>query len=153
MNIEETISKYKNAGLGHPFALARTCQDIILHKIVKSGFGSNVTIKGGVVMMNISNDIRRATRDLDLDFIKYSLEDNSIRMFIDKLNTVDLGNPLTADYLADTLKDILKKHDFPHTNPRKLRHLFATMCVNSGITINQLQNLNNSKSPSLCKKG
>ena len=33
----------------------------------------NVTIKGGVVMYGLSNDKRRATRDLDLDFIKYSL--------------------------------------------------------------------------------
>ena len=53
--------------------------------------------------------------------------------------TNELGNPLTADYLGDTLKDILKKHDFPHTNPRNLRHLFATMCVHAGITINQLR--------------
>ena len=88
MNIDETISKYKKDGFRHPFALAKVCQDIILYKIVKSGFGNNVTIKGGVVMMNISNDNRRATRDLDLDFIKYSLEDNSIRTFIDKLNHV-----------------------------------------------------------------
>jgi len=54
--------------------------------------------------------------------------------------TNNLGNPLTSDYLGDTLDKILNKHDFPHTNPRNLRHLFATMCVNAGITINQLQN-------------
>jgi len=53
--------------------------------------------------------------------------------------TNGLGNPMTADYLFGTLKEILEKHNFPHTNPRSLRHLFATMCVNAGITINQLQ--------------
>lgn len=37
-------------------------------------------------MHNISKDTRRATRDLALDFIKYSLEDKSIRNFIEKLN-------------------------------------------------------------------
>ena len=37
-------------------------------------------------MYNISNNIRRATRDLDIDFIKYSLEDESIRNFIYSLN-------------------------------------------------------------------
>lgn len=40
-------------------------------------------------MHNISNSIRRATRDLDLDFIKYSLENNSICQFIEKLNSVN----------------------------------------------------------------
>ena len=37
-------------------------------------------------MHNISHDKRRATRDLDLDFIKYSLDDSSIKLFIDELN-------------------------------------------------------------------
>ena len=40
-------------------------------------------------MHSISNSIRRATRDLDLDFIKYSLEDDSICEFIKKLNSVN----------------------------------------------------------------
>ena len=39
----------------------------------------NVTIKGGVVMYGLSNDRRRATRDIDLDFIKYSLANESIK--------------------------------------------------------------------------
>ena len=37
-------------------------------------------------MHNISKSARRATRDLDLDFIKYSLDDNSIINFINELN-------------------------------------------------------------------
>ena len=45
----------------------------IKKKISKSKMNKNVTIKGGVVMYGLSNDKRRATRDLDLDFIKYSL--------------------------------------------------------------------------------
>ncbi len=40
-------------------------------------------------MHSISNSVRRATRDLDLDFIKYSLEDKSIKEFINKLNTIN----------------------------------------------------------------
>jgi hypothetical protein len=35
--------------------------------------------------------MRRATRDLDMDFIKYSLEDDSIIDFIKKLNMVEDG--------------------------------------------------------------
>lgn len=40
-------------------------------------------------MHNISKSARRATRDLDLDFIKYSLDDNSIINFINELNKND----------------------------------------------------------------
>ena len=49
----------------------KVCQDILLAKISKGALNRNITIKGGVVMHNISKDSRRATRDLDLDFIKY----------------------------------------------------------------------------------
>ena len=42
-------------------------------------------------MHNISKDMRRATRDMDIDFIQYSLEDKSIRNFIKELNNNDDG--------------------------------------------------------------
>ena len=42
-------------------------------------------------MHSISNDIRRATQDLDLDFIKYSLDDKSIKNFIKTLSDVNDG--------------------------------------------------------------
>ena len=48
-----------------------------------------MTIKGGVVIQNLSNDSRRATRDLDLDLIKYPIEDNGIIEFIKMLDQVD----------------------------------------------------------------
>lgn len=78
------------------------CQDIILIKISKSGFKEHITIKGGVVMHNISKDKRRATRDMDMDFIKYSLDDNSIREFIDKLNKVNDG--INIDIIGNITK-------------------------------------------------
>ncbi len=48
-------------------------------------------------MHSISNDLRRATRDIDLDFIKYSLEDDSILRFINKLNDNNDGITITID--------------------------------------------------------
>lgn len=78
-------------------AIAKVCQDIILNEIAKSPYFKNVTIKGGVVMHSISSDKRRATRDIDLDFIKYSLEDKSISKFIDKLNDNDDGIIIKMD--------------------------------------------------------
>ena len=48
-------------------------------------------------MHSISKDMRGATRDMDLDFIKYSLEDNSIIRFIEELSNVDDGIEIEID--------------------------------------------------------
>lgn len=89
MNLENLRRKYLENGFSLANASAKICQDIILSKISKSKMNKNVTIKGGVVMCGLSNDKRRATRDLDIDFIKYSLADESIKTFIDTLNLVN----------------------------------------------------------------
>ena len=87
--LEKMAEKYRDAGYSDRNADARVCQDIVLKAIERSDFGRNVTIKGGVVMHSITGNVRRATGDLDLDFIRYSLEDDSIRYFISKLNCLD----------------------------------------------------------------
>ncbi len=97
MNLERLRRLYINNGYSLANASAKICQDIILSKISKSKVNKNVTIKGGVVMYGLSNDKRRATRDLDLDFIKYSLADESIKIFIEKLNMINDGIEILID--------------------------------------------------------
>jgi predicted nucleotidyltransferase component of viral defense system len=97
LNIEKIRQEYMKEGYTRANAIAKVCQDIILNEIAKSPYFKNVTIKGGVVMHSISSDKRRATRDIDLDFIKYSLEDKSISKFIDKLNDNDDGIIIKMD--------------------------------------------------------
>ena len=91
MNLGELVNLYVKEGYEQADAIAKVSQDIILLKISKSSLNRNVTIKGGVVMHSISKDKRRATRDMDIDFIKYSLGDDSIKEFINKLNNVNDG--------------------------------------------------------------
>lgn len=91
INLDELIKKYISIGYKRNDAISKVAQDIILLKISKSRFSHNITIKGGVVMHSISRDKRRATRDLDIDFIKYSLDNISINNFIKILNTVNDG--------------------------------------------------------------
>jgi hypothetical protein len=78
----------KNRETGYPIwdARAKVCQDVVMEGIAKSSLSRNVTIKGGVVMRSITGNIRRATQDLDIDFIRYSLSDESIDGFIQKIN-------------------------------------------------------------------
>lgn len=50
-------------------------------------------------MRNISGSARRATQDIDLDFIRYSISDEAIRSFIERLNqangiTISLCAPI-----------------------------------------------------------
>lgn len=89
INLEKMAESYMDVGYSERNADARVCQDIVLKAIEKSNFGRNVTIKGGVVMRSITGNIRRATEDLDLDFIRYSLEESAIKYFVSKLNCLD----------------------------------------------------------------
>ena len=89
MNINEMIEAEIENGYGDTNAQAKVCQDIILKAIATSALNRNVTIKGGVVMRSKTGNVRRATQDLDLDFIKYSLADESIDAFVRKLNCIE----------------------------------------------------------------
>ncbi|MCF0141399.1 MAG: nucleotidyl transferase AbiEii/AbiGii toxin family protein, partial [Mogibacterium sp.] len=86
VDLRDEINRIVDEGYNEANAEARLCQDIVLKAISESTLKRNVTIKGGVVMRNLSGSVRRATQDLDLDFIKYSVSDESIRNFISKLN-------------------------------------------------------------------
>lgn len=83
------IDEVRQEGYNEANAEARVCQDIVLKAIDASSFSRHITIKGGVVMRSITGDVRRATQDMDLDFIRYSLEEDSIRRFIDRLNCLE----------------------------------------------------------------
>ena len=88
-NLEELAAEVRNDGYSEVNSEARVCQDIVLKAISQGSLSRNVTVKGGVVMRSITGDSRRATQDMDLDFIRYSLSDESIRAFINKLNCLD----------------------------------------------------------------
>lgn len=87
MNLNDLVNNYLSLGYEIADAQSKVCQDLVLYKIGKSKYAHNITVKGGVVIHNISKSMRRATRDLD--FIKYSLDDNSIINFINELNKND----------------------------------------------------------------
>ena len=88
INILELTNSIRNEGYDGEYVEAKLCQDIILLLISKSTYANNITIKGGVVMRSISNNIRRATLDIDLDFVKYPLSDEGITNFIESLNGI-----------------------------------------------------------------
>ena len=103
MNLQELIDAYYEEGLTRDLAASRVCQDIVLKAISEGPLSRNVTIKGGVVMRSLTKNNRRATRDIDLDFIHYSLDDYAIREFVKRLNCID-GISIELDGAITELK-------------------------------------------------
>lgn len=96
MNLNTMFNAYISNDYSNANAISKVCQDVILAKISNSYLNKNVTIKGGVVMMAISKDRRRATQDLDIDFIRYSLDDSAIVTFLENLNDKDIKVKIVA---------------------------------------------------------
>ena len=89
IDIDAMIQKEIENGYGDANAQSKVCQDLILKAISTSTLNRNVTIKGGVVMRSKTGNVRRATQDIDLDYIRYSLADEAIDVFVRKLNCLD----------------------------------------------------------------
>ena len=89
MDLRELVAEAEKMGYEPDDARAKVCQDIVLKAISDSSLSKNVTIKGGVVMSRLTGELRRATQDMDIDFIRYSLSNDSIDRFISKLNCLD----------------------------------------------------------------
>ena len=115
MNLRDLTEDMKKIGYEPDDAEARVCQDIVLKALSLSPLSRSATIKGGVVMRSITNEVRRATQDMDIDFIRYSLADESIDMFIEKLNTLD-GISITrvGDIVELSQQDYNGKRVFIH---------------------------------------
>lgn len=89
MDLRQIRDAYIDDGLDFQSATARTCRDVVLTLISASRMAAHVTVKGGVVMQQNSGDRRRATRDLDLDFVRYPMTDEAIHHFIRVLCPAD----------------------------------------------------------------
>lgn len=75
-------------GYSEDTAFAKIAHDIIIKAVRDSGFHDNLTVKGGVVMSSITNVARRATIDMDLDFLRYPLTNEGVRKFVVNINRV-----------------------------------------------------------------
>lgn len=91
MLIGEILQKYIKLGLDFRSAQNLVAEEIILNKIASSPLAEQVTLKGGMVMFNLTKSNRRVTQDIDFDLIRYSIDDTSIKLFVEKLNTSNDG--------------------------------------------------------------
>ena len=96
MTIKELVSDNINKGYKLKDAENLAAEEIILKKIASSDMAEHVTLKGGIVMYNLTKNNRRVTQDIDFDLIRYSIDKESIKAFIDKMNRIDDGFSLNA---------------------------------------------------------
>ena len=89
LSLAEKIAELEAEGYALVPARAKLAHDIVLKAMEKCGFADNVTVKGGVVMSGITGDIRRATMDMDVDFVRYGLTDENIDRWIRRLNCLE----------------------------------------------------------------
>ena len=87
--IRELMEAIRNEGYSGPAVGARVFQDLVLEAIASGPYSKNITIKGGVLMRELSHSARRATMDIDMDFMRFPLTDEGILRFIDSLNVLE----------------------------------------------------------------
>lgn len=104
-SLQECIDEYIKNGYTRDYAISKVCQDIILNRISNSQYSNRMTIKGGVVMFHLTQNIRRATIDIDMDFINMSIAtDNIVKIFM------ELGNLDNIDsFKLNINKDNIEK--------------------------------------------
>lgn len=85
MTLKEQVEALKAQGYSEVLAQAKIVHDVLLLAIAKSGFKASGTLKGGVVMSALTKDIRRATMDMDVDFIRHSIGEAGVRRFVARL--------------------------------------------------------------------
>jgi len=81
-HFSEQLSELKSLGYRMPEAEAKVAHDAVLYAIHKSDFKNNATVKGGVVMCELTTEVRRTTMDIDLDFVHCSISETSIRRIV-----------------------------------------------------------------------
>ena len=83
--LKEQIEELRGHGYSAVLASAKVVHDVVLLAIARSGFKANGTLKGGVVMSALTKDIRRATLDMDIDFIHYPISEAGVKRFVKRL--------------------------------------------------------------------
>lgn len=86
MDFKTKVAELMSKGYKRASARAKIAHDVVLAAIRSSGMKDSVTIKGGVVMSGITKEVRRATMDMDADFVRYSLRNDAIEKFVANLD-------------------------------------------------------------------
>lgn len=89
ISFAEKIAALEAEGYANAPARAKLAHDVVLKAMEVCGVAKNITVKGGVVMSGLTGGVRRATMDMDVDFVRYGLTDENVDGWISRLNCLD----------------------------------------------------------------
>lgn len=95
MLIKDRINHYLSMGMNIVEARIHTASDLFLRCVSLSSLKSNITLKGGVLVYHLTNNARRVTRDLDIDFIRYPTDKTSVDNFLKTISINQEGISIT----------------------------------------------------------
>ena len=85
MFIKDIVDNYVKSGHSYRNAQNLAAEEIVLTKIASSPLAEHITLKGGIVMFNLVKSNRRVTQDIDFDLIRYSIDEESIKLLLKNL--------------------------------------------------------------------
>ena len=112
LSLKSMVDVEIEKGYNENTAPAKVCQDIVLKAISMGPLHHNITVKGGVVMRSKTGNIRRATQDLDIDFLRYTKLDVSQEEYCFDISfdngSVSLLVNSNEQMLVEKLRSLLK---------------------------------------------
>ena len=157
--IREMLRQARADGFLDENAEAKVCQDIVLKALSESSLCRNATIKGGVVMRSITGDSRRATQDMDIDFIRYSIIHIVQTGSITELKQQDYHGKRVhvriTDYSGDVIESKIDLGVHKHLRIEQEEYCFDIGCYDEGanLLINTKEQMFAEKLRSLLKFG
>ena len=136
--IRELMEAIRNEGYSGPAVGARVFQDLVLEAIASGPYSENITIKGGVLMRELSQSARRATMDIDMDFMRFPLTDEGILRFIDSLNVLEGISFKSLAKSRNLNSRTTKGNAFSLPLPTRKAHLFQAKSILASTKIYRL---------------
>lgn len=89
MKLNDLVNQIRNEGFKLNRARVKVCQEIFMTKLALSPFKDSVIFKGGTIMYQLSKELRRSTDDVDIDFMKLSIENDKLSSFLNSIGLID----------------------------------------------------------------
>jgi predicted nucleotidyltransferase component of viral defense system len=109
VKFKEAIKYYQDEGLKIDRAKIRVCQDILMLKLNASTYKEHLTFKGGTIMYHLSHNQRRATMDVDMDLITYSIQDKELVELFDNMGSIQDDSKII--FIVDGASIVKLNHD------------------------------------------
>lgn len=103
MKIKDYVMKYYKEGNTINESRNLAAEEIVLTKISTSKYKNQITLKGGILMFNLSKNQRRVTNDIDVDLIQFPISEKSIIQLFNELNK---PNDNIKIYISGKLKEL-----------------------------------------------